>query len=57
MRGVAERLAARGWDLAEPPGEPSEWVEDLRAAVEGFRAAVAAARGLSEAAAVQVGAA
>lgn len=54
---MAERLAARGWDLAEPPGEPSEWVEDLRAAVEGFRAAVAAARGLSEAAAVQVGAA
>lgn len=52
-RGFAERLAARGWDLSEPPGEASEWVEELEAAVQGFRVRVAAAHGLSEAATAQ----
>ncbi|KAK9832750.1 hypothetical protein WJX81_008241 [Elliptochloris bilobata] len=53
-RHIAERLAMRGWDLAEPPGEASEWVEELKAAAEGFRAALNAARGLSEAAIAQL---
>lgn len=52
-RGFAERLAARGWDLSEPPGEASAWVEELEAAVQGFRVRVAAAHGLSEAATAQ----
>ena len=53
-RGITERLAARSWDLAEPPTEVSEWVEELRAAAEAFKSRVAAAGGLSEAAVVQV---
>jgi hypothetical protein len=53
-RGITDCLAGCSWNLAEPPGEASKWVEELAAAADAFKARVAAARGLSEAAVVQV---
>jgi hypothetical protein len=52
-RGISERLASSSWDIAEPPGEASKWVEELAAAADAFKVRVAAARGLSEVAVVQ----